>query len=133
MLVYMPTSGPLSAIPPRIFEFGTTTGPSGTPSIHSHASSGIRPPVAGATTRSPYDCAYAETQIDPSLPVATPEYGPMRPGGMSSEHTHVLSMQNGSWPCGHASLGQSLIISHACAALWQLQPGASEAPATNAI
>ena len=48
----------------------------------------------------------------------------MRPAGMSSEHTHVLSMQNGSWPFGH-SPGRSPTPSRTTcpACLPQLQPG----------
>src|SRR3569623_1505606 len=98
--VYMPTSGPSSSMPPRICEPGTTTGPSGTPSTHSHAESRIRPPSVFATHRSPCDDAYADTQIAPSAPVATSLYGPLRPAGMSSLHTLVLSMQFGSWFLG---------------------------------
>src|ERR1041384_746151 len=95
MLVYIPTSGPASSMPRRIFDPGISTGPSGTPSTHSHASSGIRPPVVRATTRSPWLSAYADTQIAPSAPTATLEYGPTRPAMMSAEHTHMWSTPNG--------------------------------------
>src|SRR5579863_2748162 len=44
MLVYMPTFGPLSEMPPRIFEPGTVTGPLGTPSTHCHVVGSILPP-----------------------------------------------------------------------------------------
>src|SRR4051812_9784674 len=105
MLVYMPTFGPSSSTPPRTVEPGTVTGPGGAPSTHSHAESGIRtpagtagrgtvtgpggtpstpshaesgirPPVACATTRSPCDCAYADTQIVPAPLTPTSLYGP---------------------------------------------------------
>jgi hypothetical protein len=112
MLEYMPTSGPSSAMPWRIFESGITTGPSGTPSTHSHASSAMRPSmVACATTRSPCDCAYADTHTVPFAPAATSEYAPSRPIGMSSSQMHMLSMQNGSWPESHALGSQSFTVS----------------------
>src|SRR5215470_10392452 len=123
MLVYIPTSGPLSLIPPRIFEPGTITGPAGTPSTHSQAVSGIRPPVVRATTRSPWLCAYAETQMPPSGATATSEYGPIRPARRSGEQAHALSTQKCSCPVGHGIV-QSAIDSHAAAgAAPQLQPG----------
>src|SRR5450432_3646450 len=46
---------------------------------------------------------------------------------MSSEHTQVLSMQNGSWPLGQSL--QSATVSHDPPFLPQLQPGASDATA----
>src|SRR5580698_4636772 len=103
MLVYMPTSGPSSVTPPRIIEPGTVTGPDGTPSTHCHAVSSIRP--------GPLTCA-----------TATSEYGPSWPIGTSVLQMHMLSTQNGSWPIGHSV--QSLVISHACLLLLQLQLGA---------
>src|SRR3569623_1120918 len=112
-------------MPPRIIDPGTVTGPSGTPSTHSHAVSRSRPPLACATTRSPCDCAYADTHEAPVALTPTALYGPIRPAGMSSEHTHVLSMQNGSWPCGH--IVQSSAVSHAVVFLLQLQPGCIDA------
>jgi len=60
-------------MPPRIIEPGTVTGASGTPSTHSQLSTGTRPGSTLATTRSPQVCAYADTQIAPSGPVATSE------------------------------------------------------------
>src|ERR1044071_5696031 len=103
MRVYMPTSGPASLTPPRIFEPGTVTGPAGTPSTHSHDSTGIRPPAVFATTRSPRLCAYAETQIAPSGPTATSEYGPIRPARLSAEQLHAWSRQKLTSPVGHGS------------------------------
>ncbi len=116
MLVYMPTFGPSSSMPPRTFESGTVTGPSGTPSTHSHASSGMRPPVR---LRDDEVAVRLRVRRHPGL--SRPrrprrrEYGPTRPSGMSSEHTHVLSMQNGSSPCAAAG-SQSSAVSQA----WRL-------------
>src|SRR5690242_3901648 len=125
MLVYMPTSSPLASMPPRYFEPSMTTGPSGTPSTHSQASSGTRPGWTWATTRSPYDCAYAETHVSPVAPTATSEYGPTRPIGMSSAQTHSLSMQNPISPSSQPV--QSAAVSQVVPGLLpQSQPGTSE-------
>src|ERR1043165_8450708 len=44
---------------------------------------------------------------------------------MSSEHTHVLSRQNGNWPSGQPPV-QSSVVSHDDGDSPQLQPGASD-------
>src|SRR5579863_4265768 len=49
---------------------------------------------------------------------------------MSSEHTHVLSMQNASWPAEHCSWLQSEFISHDFDALLQLHAGIVDDSAT---
>src|SRR3569623_3062412 len=112
-------------MPPRIIDPGTVTGPSGTPSTHSHAVSRSRPPLACATTRSPSDCAHADTHVSPVALTPTSLYGPIRPAGLSSEHTLVLAMQYGSCPCGH--IVQSSAGSHAVVFLLQSQPGCIDA------
>jgi hypothetical protein len=129
MLVYMPTSGPASATPPRIVAPGISTGPSGTPSTHSQVVSRIRPSRSTrATTRSPCDCAYAETHAVPVGVPAMSLYGPIRPGGMSSEHTQNPSIQNATSPSVQ-NPSQSSTVSQAWSLglLLQLQPGDSEA------
>src|SRR5258705_9840097 len=99
MLVYMPTSSPAAEMPPRIIAPGPSTGRSGTPSTHCHVVGAIRPAVSTrATTRSPWDDAYADTHAVPAGEPVMSLYGPIRPGGMSFEHTHMPSMQNGISP-----------------------------------